>query len=77
MLKIGDTVKVIDKFHYEDGTTSELIKIGTICTVKDVFRENDGSCSVEIEPQNEIYPYPFWYEENELEKGHLEWIKDE
>ena len=76
MLKIGDTVKVIDRFHYEDGTTEEHIPIGTICTVIDTCKEIDGTYSFCVRPKDD-HMYFFWYAENELEKGHMEWIKDE
>lgn len=75
MLKIGDTVKVIDMFHYEDGTAKEQVPIGTICKVVDI-KENDGIYSFCVRPRGEDL-YFFWYAENELEKGHVEWIKDE
>ena len=42
MINVGDTVKVIDKFHYDDGTVEEHIPIGTICTVIDMYKEIDG-----------------------------------
>ena len=79
MLKVGDTVKVIDKTHYSDGSKKELISIGTICTVKELDYEEDGTPDyglLPIDDSRDDGTY-FYYLENELEKGHLEWIKDE
>lgn len=78
MLKVGDTVKVIDKTHYSDGSQKEHIPIGTICTVKELDHGEDGITYYGILPVDErdIKVY-FLYLENELEKGHMEWIKDE
>lgn len=74
MLKIGDTVKVIDKAHYSDGSQHQYISIGTICTVIETEIGEDGIQYYGIDPGDGI---AFWYKENELEKGHMEWIKDE
>lgn len=78
MLKVGDTVKVIDKTHYSDGSQKEFIPIGTICTVKELDYEEDGTSYYGLLPIGDrdsgVY---FYYLENELEKGHVEWIKDE
>lgn len=78
MLKVGDTVKVIDTCHYSDGREEEYIPIGTICTVEEVNHGEDGIVYYGILPddENDIGVY-FCYLENELEKGHLEWVKDE
>lgn len=72
-LKIGDTVKVKDLTIYR-GKRVPLISIGTICRVIGI----DGD-SIEIVPQNISYEkqFPFSYLRNELEKGHMEWVKDE
>ncbi|RHG19992.1 hypothetical protein DW272_01955 [Blautia obeum] len=72
MLKIGDTVKVIRITN-----TGELIPIGTICTVLEVRKELDGKYYYGI-GDNRFYSKSVngYYLENELEKGHLEWIKE-
>lgn len=69
MLHIGDTVKVLCTTMY-NGKPTELIKIGTICTVI----ETDGIW-VSIVEHNSFNDTGFWYKEDELEKGHLEWVK--
>lgn len=79
MLKVGDMVKVISKTHYSDGTEEEHIPIGTVCTVKAVTDdEKSGTPYYGLLPVKEtdrgLY---FCYLENELEKGHLEWVRDE
>lgn len=78
MLKVGDMVKVIDKTHYSDGTEEEHIPIGTICLVKKVnYDGENGTPYYDLLPVTEtdrgLY---FCYLENELEKGHMEWTKD-
>ena len=77
MINVGDTVKVIDKFHYDDGTAEEHIPIGTICTVIDMYKEIDGIYSFFFVRPRDKNTRSFWYSENELEKGHMEWIKEE
>ena len=79
MLKIGDTVKVISKTHYSDGVEEEHIPIGTVCTVKEIdYDEENGMPYYSLLPLKEtdrkLY---FCYLEDELEKGHMEWVKDE
>lgn len=76
MLKVGDTVKVISDTasHWVPEERTEYIPIGTICTVVETDIEEDGTQSCAIDPGG---GYPYWYKENELEKGHIEWIKDE
>lgn len=76
MLKVGDTVKVIaatEDAEYCDGRKTEYIPIGTVCTVVETDIEEDGIqyCAVDSGDG-----FAFWYKENELEKGHMEWIKD-
>ena len=72
MLKIGDTVKVIRITN-----TGELIPIGTICTVLEVRKELDGKYYYGI-GDNRFHSKSVngYYLENELEKGHLEWVKE-
>lgn len=76
MLKVGDTVKVISdtKAHWDPSARTEYIPVGTICTVVETDIEEDGIQSCAIDPGD---GYPYWYKENELGKGHIEWIKDE
>ena len=80
-IKIGDIVKVIaatEDALYCDGRKREYIPIGTVCTVKEVNYEHDGSLNYGLLPVNQIDDGIYWdYLENEIEKGHLEWIKDE
>lgn len=75
MLKIGDMVKVIGKTNC--GTQDmELIPIGTVCRVSATeYDDRVGKNTVEIESLDGRYAY--WYFECDVEKGHLEWIKDE
>lgn len=76
MLKVGDTVKVISDTasHWNSSVRTEYIPIGTICKVRDIDYCKDGTYyGVQPLEDNCI----FFYLENELEKGHMEWIKDE
>lgn len=75
-VKIGDTVKVTKKTMYQ-GKRKELIPIGTICRVVDVdFDTKDGNV-VGIVPLDNPNNYgEYYYLENEVEKGHMEWVKD-
>ena len=78
MLKVGDTVKVIaatEDAGYCDGRKIEYIPIGTICTVTEVENGHDGMPYYGITPLGR--DYMFCYLEDELEKGHMEWVKDE
>lgn len=78
MIKVGDTVKVI-------GTTiigeieKELIKINTICKVVGVENNEKYGLIVGLIPEREL-PYKgyeeYWYLEKDVEKGHLEWVKE-
>lgn len=77
MIKVGDTVKVIaatEDASYCDGRKTEYIPIGTICTV--ISTDLDWNCKsvYAVDPGN---GFAFWYKEDELEKGHMEWVKDE
>lgn len=79
MIKKGDFVKVI-------GTTicgifeEECIKIGTICKVVDTHIDKKEGFTVCIAPVDEYnsrsFPRSFWYLEKDVEKGHLEWVKE-
>lgn len=75
MFKVGDTVKVISatKSHWDPEDRTEYIPIGTICKVRDIDQCKDG-IFYGIQPleSNCI----FYYLEAELEKGHMEWVKD-
>lgn len=75
MLEVGDSVKVISKAKYNSGREVEHIPIGTICKVIDVQIFNGEIC-YNIRPIN-IRIRDYWYSENELEKGHLEWVKED
>lgn len=78
MIKVGDTVKVV-------GTTDigriekELIKINTICKVVGVENNEKNGLIVGIIPKREL-PYngygEFWYLEKDVEKGHMEWVRE-
>lgn len=69
MLHVGDTVKVLSTTMH-DGEPIELIKIGTICNVV----ETDGDW-IQIIESNTFNDMGFWYKADEVEKGHLEWVK--
>lgn len=76
MLKVGDTVKVIaatENASYCDGRKKEYIPIGTICTVTNTYIGWGGEQICAVDPGD---GHAFWYKENELEKGHMEWIKE-
>lgn len=77
MLKIGDTVKVISDTasHWDPEERTEYIPIGTICKVIEIINESDGTPYYGIAPLDR--DDMFCYLESELEKGHVEWIKDE
>lgn len=78
MIKIGDTVKVIGTTDC-GGFEEECIKIGTICKVIGVMLSKKDGLIVGIVPLKEL-PYcgygDYWYLENDLEKGHMEWVRD-
>lgn len=77
MLKVGDTVKVRGTTLC-GGMDTECIPIGSICVVtgKEID-ECHGRVYYEIRPKTNVgFNTPFWYLENDLEKGHYEWIPD-
>lgn len=76
MLKIGDTVKVIKPANDGDGEYKEYIKIGSVCKVVEIGYEPDGKPYYGLSPINRKDNIIWFYYEDELEKGHLEWIKD-
>ena len=77
MLKIGDTVKVISDTvsHWDLEERTEYIPNGTICTVTEIENKDKGIPYYEVTPLGRNYS--FCYLESELEKGYMEWIKDE
>lgn len=77
IIKVGDTVKVISDTvsHWNPEERTEYIPIGTICVVRNVDYNKDGSVFCEIEPIGSNYT--FCYMENELEKGRMEWVRHE
>ena len=75
MIKIGDTVKVTGTTVC-GGFEKECISIGTICEVTDIDKEKDGTPLIGIKPVDGSLNAPYWYLEKDLEKGHLEWIKE-
>lgn len=78
MLKIGDTVKVIKATMYQ-GEKTELIPIGTICRIVEIEHYKNEVKTVGIVPESSL-PYngfgEFWYLESEVEKGHMEWVRE-
>lgn len=75
MIKKGDYVKVIGTTDC-GGIEKECIKIGTICRVVSVDDSEKPEIYVNIEPINEYNPVEYWYSEKDVEKGHLEWVKE-
>ncbi len=78
MLKVGDTVKVKkETMHY--GERIAFIPIGTICRVVEIKYYENKEKMIGIIPEGDLaYDYgAYWYLECEVEKGHLEWVKDE
>lgn len=76
MWEIGSFVKVISK-AISGGETKELIQIGTICKIKEVCQEEDGTPYYGITPVNQEYASVlFYYLEKELEKGQIVWVPD-
>ena len=75
-IKVGDTVKVITSTtsHWDAEKKTEYIPIGTICKIRDIdYCKDETYYGIQPLESNEI----FYYLEDELEKGHMEWIKDE
>lgn len=79
MLKIGDTVKVIDRTLC-GGIKTEVIPIGTVCVIVEIDHEDDGRAYYGLmkgtDTLGERIIADGYYLEEELEKGHLEWVKD-
>lgn len=79
MIKVGDTVKVIGKTVCGI-KEKECIKIGTVCKVVRRNVLTNGYEVFGIVPEREL-PYDgwgeIWYSEKDLEKGHMEWVRDE
>lgn len=77
MLKLNDIVKVISPTLVDD-KLEELFPVGTICKVVEVRTEEDGRPYYGIKPNSQYYTdsATYYYTENELEKGHLKWVKD-
>ena len=72
MLNIGDTVKIISKTLGIDGEEHEYLPIGSIGRLKEICCEDDGSHYYAIEVNGNT----FYYLRDEIEKGHMEWVKD-
>lgn len=79
MLNVGDTVKVIGKTVDGSGKEKEYIPIGTICRIISMDNDKKEGLLVEITPEKEyLYSnYGYWYLTCDVEKGHMEWVKDE
>ena len=75
MLKIGDTVKVIKPAN-NDGELQEYIKIGTIYCVTEIGHEKDGTPYYGLVPIDKPHNVVFYYVDNEIEFGHIEWVKE-
>lgn len=75
MLKIGDIVKVIKPAN-NDGEFREYIKIGTICCITEIGHEKDGTLYYGLVPIYKPHSVVFYYVDNEIEFGHVEWVKD-
>lgn len=78
MIKVGDMVKVIGTTTC-GSTERECIKIGTICKVVGVENTEVEGLIVGLVPEKELPSRysEYWYLEKDVEKGHLEWVKDE
>lgn len=74
MIEVGDTVKVIGTTTGMESPAVELIPIGTVCTVKLV---QDSAIGKVVLIRAESGTRPYWYPVSSVEKGHLEWVKDE
>lgn len=75
MFEVGDLVKVISTTECQ-GENRELIPIGTICKVAEVENKPEGIDKpyVGIKPLDKNTEYFYLF--SEVEKGHLEWVKD-
>lgn len=81
-INVGDTVKVIKPTKCTiKGDQTEYIPIGTICKVNEVeYDEDIDEVFVTISPIGKEYYFlndEYIYCRDEVEKGRLEWIKDE
>lgn len=74
MIKIGDMVKIVDLTGNGVGESVELIPKGTICAVKEITEDN----LIEVIPLKFLFSWRrgFYYSMNDVEKGHLEWVKE-
>ena len=72
MLKKSDLVKVTGTTITTTLERAELIPIGTICEVIDV----DEKGVAELIPYKSGNGCGYWYSEEDLEKGRLEWIPE-
>ena len=72
MLKKGDLVKVTGTTITTAWERVELIPIGTICEVIDV----DEKGVAELIPYKSRNSCGYWYSEEDVEKGKLEWIPE-
>ena len=79
MWTIGDTVKVIDRTLC-GGIRTEVIPIGTVCVIVEIDHEDDGRPYYGLmkgtNSSGEQIIADGYYLEEELEKGHLKWVKD-
>lgn len=79
MIAIGDTVKITGLTDC-GGFVKECIKIGTICRVVGTQLTETGEVTVAVVPVSKL-PYrgfeEYWYLKKDVEKGHMEWVKDE
>ena len=75
MISVGDMVKVIGKTACGGCEEVECTPIGTICRVTNI-EDGENEKIIGVKPIND-YPYEYWYLEKDLEKGHMEWIKEE
>lgn len=73
MIKVGDTVKVISMTLF-DGMMVELIRIGTICTVTEILYDSNDIPMYGIIPVVRNTCVEYYYSEDALEKGRLEWV---
>lgn len=76
MLKEGDIVKVVSATEFQ-GKLTELIPIGTICRVVETSVNEPIAAIVPISRGRNSLLGAYWYLENELEKGHMEWVVEE
>ena len=70
MLQVGDTVKVISTTDF-CGEKVEFIPVGTVCKVTEVSEKYKAIAVTPVDGRYGTYLYM----EDELEKGHYEWIK--